>query len=73
MASEPATASGYTRINLTDVEDAAVPNGFGHTVGKRAWLANPSVRNRPGLRISASSPASARRFLIATAERRRST
>jgi mannose-6-phosphate isomerase-like protein (cupin superfamily) len=30
VASEPTTASGYMRINLTDVEDVAVPNGFGH-------------------------------------------
>ena len=30
MATESRTPSSYTRINLNDVEDAAVPNGFGH-------------------------------------------
>jgi mannose-6-phosphate isomerase-like protein (cupin superfamily) len=30
MPSEPETTRPYTRINLDDVEDAAVPNGFGH-------------------------------------------
>jgi mannose-6-phosphate isomerase-like protein (cupin superfamily) len=30
MPSGPETTQPYTRINLDDVEDAAVPNGFGH-------------------------------------------
>jgi quercetin dioxygenase-like cupin family protein len=30
VSSEPETTQPYTRINLDDVEDAAVPNGFGH-------------------------------------------
>jgi len=30
MPSEPETSSAYARINLNDLEDVAVPNGFGH-------------------------------------------
>jgi mannose-6-phosphate isomerase-like protein (cupin superfamily) len=30
MPSEPETTRAYTRISLSDVEDVAVPNGFGH-------------------------------------------
>jgi mannose-6-phosphate isomerase-like protein (cupin superfamily) len=30
MPSERGTSSAYTRINLNDLEDVAVPNGFGH-------------------------------------------
>jgi mannose-6-phosphate isomerase-like protein (cupin superfamily) len=30
MPSEPKTTDAYSRISLDDVEDAAVPNGFGH-------------------------------------------
>jgi mannose-6-phosphate isomerase-like protein (cupin superfamily) len=30
MTAEPHTASAYTRINLDDLEDAAVFNGLGH-------------------------------------------
>ena len=30
MPSEPESPPAYTRISLDDVEDAAVPNGFGH-------------------------------------------
>lgn len=30
MPAEPKARSAYTKINLRDLEDAAVPNGFGH-------------------------------------------
>lgn len=36
MPSEPASTPPYTRISLDDVEDAAVPNGFGHRWEARA-------------------------------------
>ncbi len=36
MASERQPVSAYSRINLNDVEDVAVPNGFGHRWEARA-------------------------------------